>query len=869
MRHAAIDQVLHRADRAKEDSDFTYFFSLLLAAEALVKTTVLGLLACILEDKDRHRYRLEYALAHADGLGDWTRALDDALTGPASQFLLADLYPEQTELIQLHKEGAWQHDAVAEMKAALDHLRIDAEPLPTKSDLRRWFRLFVVLRNGTRAHGATPPEKTQQACLHLRRSIDIFYNNHALFARPWAYLYRNLSGKYRVSAITANVSPFDSLKKESDKALANGIYIFAGIPRVVPLLLSGVELDDFLFPNGAFTGRKYELLSYATDNKSNGDASAYNVPPGTLPSSETEGSAELQARGNCFSNAPDMKGDYVPRSNLENQLTRLLQDDQHAIVTLLGKGGIGKTSLAVKAISQLYATQRFAAIVWFSARDVDLQASGPKAVRPLVLSPDDFSSYYASLVLSKEEVASKSFNARRYFEDQMHTSNLGPCLYVFDNFETTQNPVEVFNWIDTYLRSPNKVLITTRLRDFRGDYPVDVRGMEEPEARRLIEQTAVHLGVSDLLTPSYIDELISESEGHPYVIKILLGDVAKAGRLESIRKIVSSSDEILTALFERTYAALSPCSQRAFLTLSAWNSSVPRVALEAVLQRSTGERAEVERGIDSLLQFSMAERDLATDQQEFVGLPLVSSVFGKKKLKVSQYKASVEADVQILQMLGATRVGDIHMALAVRLENFVKNVARRVDAGESPDKYAAILEMMCRAYYPGWLSLARWYMEQDDRNGYTRAREALERYLENDSASQQAEAAWAMLARACYKLGDLFGEIHAFIERVQIDSVPFSEVSTTANRLNGLLRDRARDWDANDKQQLIRRVVDVMDRRIAEADSDDLSRMAWLAVHLHEEDRARRYVRRALELNPDNPHCIKLTGFLRVSPHER
>lgn len=864
MKHAIIDQVLARADRSKDDSDFTYLFALLLAGEALVKTTILGLVACIAEDKDRHRYRLEHALAHADGLGDWVRVLDDALTGPASQYLLADARREQTELTQLHALGAWQHTAVTELAKGLDHLGLECETVPSKTDMRRWFRLFVALRNGTRAHGATPASKSQVVAQCLRSSLDTFYDNHTLFVRPWAYLYRNLSGKYRVSPITNTAAAFDNLKRESDKTYPNGVYVFAATPRQVPLLTSTPELDDFLFANGAFSGKKYELLSYATDNKAAGDASAYGAPPGKLPKSETEGSAELEARGTVFTNAPEVKGDYVARPNLERELLRLLRDDQHVIITLLGRGGIGKTSLAIKVIQQLYDLDRFSAIVWFSARDVDLQPSGPKLVRPLLLSPEDVSKHYASLVLSKEQLEIKSFNARRFFEEQMHTNSFGPCLFVFDNFETTQAPVEVFNWIDTYLRPPNKALITTRLRDFRGDYPVDVRGMEEPEARALIDQTARHLSIEGLLTGRYVDEVISESEGHPYVIKILLGEVAKAGRLENIRRLVSSSDEILTALFERTYATLSPCSQRAFLTLSAWNSSVPRVALEAVLQRSTGERGEVERGIDSLLQFSMAEREIARDGQEFVSQPLVSSAFGKKKLRVSPFNASVEADVEILQMLGATRVGDIHSALASRLENFVKNVARRVDAGESPEKYAAILDMICRAYYPGWLLLARWHAEEGTRDGYRKARVAMEHYLENDSTSAQAATAWPTLARYCYLLNDELGEIHAFIERAQIDSVPFSDLSSTANRLNSLLREHVRDWDAEDKRQLVRRLLAAMDRRRSEADSDDLSRMAWLAVHLREEDRARRYVRRALELNPDNPHCIKLTSFLRV-----
>ena len=96
-------------------------------------------------------------------------------------------------------------------------------------------------------HGATLPVKASAAARDLLQSITLFASNHTLFNRPWAYLYRNLSGKYRVSAITSNVAVFDFLKKENDHTFQNGVYIFLGSPRFVPLIQSDPELKDFLF----------------------------------------------------------------------------------------------------------------------------------------------------------------------------------------------------------------------------------------------------------------------------------------------------------------------------------------------------------------------------------------------------------------------------------------------------------------------------------------------------------------------------------------------------------------------------------------------------------------------------------------------
>jgi tetratricopeptide (TPR) repeat protein len=866
MKHIAIDQVLERAERAKSDSDYTYFFTLLYAAEALLKTIVLGLVSSIGDDKDRNRYRLEHQLVRSDGLGDWSKVIEDALNGPASQFLLSDARQEQMELMRQCKDGSWQYDATAALRTALQYLEIDAEEVPVKSDLKRWFRLFATLRNKTRGHGAILPEKASIASEYVEKSINLIYHNFCLFRRPWAYLHRNLKGNYRVSAITEDIASFEFLKHEHGCQFVNGVYVFIGSPRLVRLLQSDAECRDFFFVNGGLTTKKFEMLSYYSNDKKYGDATTFLTPPGILPSSETEGFGELVPRGQCFSNAPDLVNDYVSRPKLEEELLKLLLDDKRPIVTLVGRGGIGKTSLALKVIPNLYDGARYEGIVWLSARDVDLQFTGPKPVRPMVLSPEDMSSFYAGLVLPLDKIKEKEFNAQAFFEQQLQSCDLGPCLFVFDNFETTQNPVEMFNWIDSFIRFPNKALITTRLREFKGDYPVEVLGMEEAEARQLVKQTAASLGVLGLLSDKYIAELICQSEGHPYVIKILLGEVAKTGKASHIPRMVAGTEDILIALFERTYAALSPCSQRAFLTLSAWNSLVPRLALEAVLFQSTEERREVEKGIELLLQYSMAEIHMSSmDEQEFIGLPLVASVFGKKKLNISPSKTAIQADAEILQMLGPSRRDDVYLSLARRIERFIENISRRIEDGFTYESFSPVLEMICRAYNQGWLLLARWYMKDRSLENYFRAKEALQRFLENASPDVEAAEAWRMLSFACLQTGDSLGQVHALIESSQISDVYFSDLSNSANQLNLFLRDHGSTIDKEQKRDLVTKMLSVLDARRAEADADDLSKMAWLAIHLGREELAADYVREGLSYGPENIHLLNLAQRLQIS----
>ncbi|MCH7903756.1 MAG: hypothetical protein IH944_04220 [Armatimonadetes bacterium] len=103
-----------------------------------------------------------------------------------------------------------------------------------------------------------------------------------------------------------------------------------------------------------------------------------------------------------------------------------------------------------------------------SARDIDLLESGPKPVSPGVVRQNDIARAAVTL-LEPPESTEPGFRPEVYFQDCLSNGAAGPTLFVFDNFETIENPPDVFRWIDTYIRLPNKVLITTRFRDFAGD----------------------------------------------------------------------------------------------------------------------------------------------------------------------------------------------------------------------------------------------------------------------------------------------------------------------------------------------------------------------------------------------------------------
>ena len=856
--HKYIDQLLTRAEGDKQDGDFSYFWSLLLAGEALHKLVVIGMVSAVGDDRERNRYRLQYRLVRAQGLGEWNDVLTEVLNGPASQYLHPDLSIERDQLTNQNYEGAWQIKGIELLGQCLKQLGIEQNQSEKGSPLTSWFKSFAQLRNKTRGHGATRAAVSGLAGKYLDESIRTIYENLNLFQRPWAHLHQNINGRYRVTEISGNVSAFDYLKRDSSHNYPDGVYLHFDSPKQLELVVSDPDVRDFFLPNGNFKKHGFELLSYVSDDRISGDSSKFAQSP-HVRISKTHGSEQLMIRGSSLTNAPGAPEDYVARPDIENRLVELLTDDRHPIITLQGTGGIGKTSTTLKIVEKVADDDRFELIAWFSARDIDLDHAGAKPVKPSVITQKDIADRYAQLVLSRKELNARKFNRQAFIEQQLASyDEEESCLFIFDNFETVRNPVEMFDWIERHIRLPNKVLITTRLRDFKGDYPIEVYGMTDDQAEDLIKKIASRLGVWGLLNSNNVEDLARYSGGHPYVIKILLGEVAETRRFTSPRHEIARRDEILTALFERTFRALSPCGQRIFMTLAAWNSAVPRVALEAVLIGSTNDSYEVDKAIESLLNYSFAEQHVAVeDGQTFISLPLTAHAFGKKKLETSILKSAIETDVQILQMFGPSTISDINFNLDRRLRSFINNVSSLIDRGKPYSRYEPILHMVSRSYNPGWLQLARWRIERGTDTDLDSAISDIETFIQNDYDGSSSAEAWRMLAEVYSIKHDIFGEINALVERSLLVSVPFHDISNTANLLNQNYREM--DIDQG-RIVLVERLLEVLEKRSDEANANDFSRMAWLAMHLSKEELAKEFVERGLTIDPSNVHCMRFTN---------
>ncbi len=655
-------QLLARADEARDPGSGDAFLRLCVASEATLKLAALSLLSDAV-----YRFGNQAAKVYL------ARTLAGDNLGWAAVFEISGRLPPDHDLARrLHVPPACAQelqDILAEIDALL--LRdtgFTGEKYPKAKSLawRHALRVLVIIRNKVKGHGAPPARIYPPLNAHMRRLLDLVLAD-VVDPSPQALAYLRPTSQGHGLFLSMGAPMKEEELPLSIPTLQPGDLVLRGDGALVPMVPLAFFDDHaralWLFNDSAnrVTGELayIDYLQGQTTMRPGHFARRHGFAELTL--SETSATPLLRTGPGVFiaNNLPERRSAHVSRPELERDLVKYTLDDRRRILSLDGRGGVGKTYLAIEVCQDIArdaaAAKRFDAIVWVSGRDIDLTATGPKMVRQDVVTLEDILLFVVRACGEGGGAALPEGEAlKRLFVDVCEAFR---PLIIIDNFETYEEPEKIFREIDELVPNGAKVIITSRHRDYRGDFPITVGPMTEAESRQLIVREAhrrhvqAHFASEDRQLRVY-----QAARGHAYTMRLIVGQVTLGRTVHDACTDVEQDTEVMKALFERSLRLAAPSDVDLIAVLAALRVECPLEALWLL----PIDRTEVTTAVGRLFNLSLLERiEQKVLREDQYACPTAAGMYVRKKFldtpearkRINGLAALLRSHTQTLRML--------------------------------------------------------------------------------------------------------------------------------------------------------------------------------------------------------------------------
>lgn len=851
-----IERLLGRRARALVECPGTmeHFSANLWLAELLAKLATCSVIGAI-EHADSGRISdRSYRLSRANATGDWLRELDGCLKIDVPRL------PAGTEV------SAWANDlgrylAQVAKRPDKDDLESVARPLfsirsnllnsldpfrrPTPLALLHW---CVDVRNKTIGHGALGAAFWANNTPAVGAAVDFLLSTIPLFS-PDLFVVVPSPNEASCGRVLRGQEPARTVPVRDLDVGTAGCRLGHDVWSLPALAWVRPSDNHTFLANGSWrdADRSAELLCHAIaaadgdEGKVRRQLPAYAIPPiTTIATSETEGASALDASGSVVHNLPRRPDDYIHRAQLEAELTHVLSDTtKRHLVNVKGIGGIGKTSLILELAHEMISSSdcSYAQIIWVSARDVDLTLRGPKPVRQAAGQLDELWRMYAELWDADPAESQARFEAD--LADRMT-----PTLLVMDNFETFAAQEEAYQYLDEIVHPPSKVVITSR-HDFKGDFQVQVRGMEPTEAALLIRSAARGAGREGLVDDQVINRICDKTQGHPYAMKLLATSVESKAGLVSLLSTTFGDERLLDALFRRSVSEVGEEAEFVFLLASRFPGGVSEPALRVA---TAPEDIGLAAALETLRQRSLIEAD---DSTGLYVMPAMAREFARRIAVGHIHGVSVNEAERYLKCWAGLIPGDVDQA-ARAMEVSVHANGPTSAGRDTADTLSLLAEYDERA----WVRLAR---SLNASGGDAAAiDDAFKRAVESDPSAAHVFNEWADTT------SDPDMRIRLKVQAVTADPSNFKLASNVAQLLNRLRASDKRRYTKLAWTGLMEPVAAALQSHLQQLDANDCSRLAWLYLTLAKEGAAKQVVRHGAQVDADNYNIVNLADRLEV-----
>jgi hypothetical protein len=252
-----------------------------------------------------------------------------------------------------------------------------------------------------------------------------------------------------------------------------------------------------------------------------------------------------------------------------------------------------------------------------------------------------------------------------------------------------------------------------------------------------------------LVTDEVVKSIFEFTEGHAYVMRLLVGEMAKEKRYVAPKSLLPRRFDIVQAVFERSFNKLSDPGRWVFLIAANWRSAVPELAVLVI----GGQRElDVENGIEECLRLSLLEMHYMRDGQPCLSAPELARIFGRKKLDSDPDRLAIQEDLQTIKRFGVLPLRDTRrFGQNDLVEEFLRGAMKEAegkDAGEI-SRLGDLLASVAELYPPAWGAVARFRVRfgPDPES----VEQALRRYVEERPSEKEA---WVLRAEYAKQVGD-------------------------------------------------------------------------------------------------------------------
>lgn len=316
---------------------------------------------------------------------------------------------------------------------------------------------------------------------------------------------------------------------------------------------------------------------------------------------------------------------FVGRKEELERLRKLLHPlDRIWTIVIDGIGGIGKSALALEIAHRylneynfLPQEERFAAIIWVSAKTSSLTAEGVKNRYQVTNTISDIYKEI-SVILKEDEIYRNNLNEQNLLIKRALCQRR--TLLIIDNFETIDD--ERVNSFIRELPSPTKCIVTTRYRIDIAD-PIRLSAMPREDTISLIKQECEKKNVQ--LNEEQAERLYKRTAGVPLAVVWSIAQISYHGfDIDKVLRLLGDAKgDIARFCFESAVQQIQDKSAyKQVVCISLSLNSLDREAIGYISDSSELDRDE---GLATLERLSLINRKASQYERAgyFSVLPLV------------------------------------------------------------------------------------------------------------------------------------------------------------------------------------------------------------------------------------------------------